>query len=61
MEGNREADKLAIQGVEMHAMPLRPVEQLQAQEKLVKDLLTMMLSVMKGSTIRRRPGRRKRG
>eukprot|EP00972_Heterocapsa_arctica_P038409 5656986-Heterocapsa_arctica.AAC.1 len=32
----------------MHSVPMHQVEKVQAQDKLVKDLLTMMLSVMKG-------------
>eukprot|EP00972_Heterocapsa_arctica_P006274 919480-Heterocapsa_arctica.AAC.1 len=48
MEGNKAADKLATQGVEMHEVPVHQVEEVQAQDKLVKDLLTMLLSVMKG-------------
>eukprot|EP00972_Heterocapsa_arctica_P082921 12219818-Heterocapsa_arctica.AAC.1 len=37
MEGNREVDKLASQGVEMHKVSLHQVERVQAQDKLAKD------------------------
>eukprot|EP00972_Heterocapsa_arctica_P017264 2550565-Heterocapsa_arctica.AAC.1 len=48
MEGNREADKFAKLGVEMHAVPEIKVEEVQAQDRLVKDLLKMIVEVMKG-------------
>eukprot|EP00972_Heterocapsa_arctica_P011980 1756173-Heterocapsa_arctica.AAC.1 len=48
MEGNEEADKLATLGVQMHEVPLRKVQEVQAQDKLVTELLTMMLEIMKG-------------
>eukprot|EP00972_Heterocapsa_arctica_P025194 3712201-Heterocapsa_arctica.AAC.1 len=44
MEGNREADKLATKGVELHMVPGHQVAKVQAQDKPVEDLLTMMLS-----------------
>eukprot|EP00972_Heterocapsa_arctica_P008743 1283364-Heterocapsa_arctica.AAC.1 len=48
MEGNREADKLATKGVELHMVPAHQVAMVQAQDKLVEELCTMLLSVMKG-------------
>eukprot|EP00972_Heterocapsa_arctica_P063464 9365544-Heterocapsa_arctica.AAC.1 len=43
MEGNREADKLATKGGELHMVPEHQVAKVLAQYKVVEDLLTMML------------------
>eukprot|EP00972_Heterocapsa_arctica_P050666 7449528-Heterocapsa_arctica.AAC.1 len=48
MKGNREADKLATRGVNMHLVPEARVKEVHAQDELVRDLLTMKLEVMKG-------------
>eukprot|EP00972_Heterocapsa_arctica_P067425 9951445-Heterocapsa_arctica.AAC.1 len=47
MEGDRETDKLATKGVELHMVPEHQVAMVQAQDKLVEDLLNMLLSAMK--------------
>eukprot|EP00972_Heterocapsa_arctica_P002691 398343-Heterocapsa_arctica.AAC.1 len=46
MEGNKEADKLATLGVEMHKVPEHLEEEVAKQDILVEGLLQMMLNVM---------------
>eukprot|EP00972_Heterocapsa_arctica_P075257 11102247-Heterocapsa_arctica.AAC.1 len=58
MEGNREADKLATKGMELHMVPGYQVAKAQAQDRLVEDLLTMLLSVME-SVHDKAPARKK--
>eukprot|EP00972_Heterocapsa_arctica_P007470 1090158-Heterocapsa_arctica.AAC.1 len=47
MEGNKEADKLATLGVNLHIVPEALVQEVQAQYLMVKGLLTMFLDIMK--------------